>query len=177
MVAERRTHRRHPRRPTPNDRDQPVTAVAPAFQVALWRPTGDGWLAQFTRFALVGGSSNALYALVFLFLTGYGSFVANRVGVTVSTVLANELHRRHTFRAADRVHWFAAQWEAGSLALVGLLLSSLALALLHLFVPAATGMTQALLVIAASAVIGGLRFLALRGWVFAPAGKRRDTVR
>jgi hypothetical protein len=38
-------------------------------------------------------------------------------------------------------------------------------------------MTQALLVIAASAVIGGLRFLALRGWVFAPAGKRRDTVR
>jgi putative flippase GtrA len=154
-----------------------VTAVAPAFQVALWRPTGDGWLAQFTRFALVGGSSNALYALVFLFLTGYGSFVANTVGVTVSTVLANELHRRHTFRAADRVHWFAAQWEAGSLALVGLLLSSLALALLHLFVPAATGMTQALLVIAASAVIGGLRFLALRGWVFAPAGKRRDTVR
>lgn len=154
MVAERRTHRRHPRRPTPNDRDQPVTAGAPAFQVALWRRTGDGWLAQFT-----------------------GSFVANTVGVTASTVLANELHRRHTFRAADRVHWFAAQWEAGSLALVGLLLSSLALALLHLFVPAATGMTQALLVIAPSAVIGGLRFLALRGWVFAPAGKRRDMVR
>ena len=167
MVAERRAHRRHPRRPTPDDRDQPVTAVAPPFRVALWRPTGDGWLAQFARFAFVGGSSNALYALVFLFLTGYGSFVANTVGVTVSTVLANELHRRHTFRAADRVHWFAAQWEAGSLAL----------ALLHLLVPAATGMTQALLVIAASAVIGGLRFLALRGWVFAPAGKRRDTVR
>ncbi|WP_084721708.1 GtrA family protein [Rhodococcus marinonascens] len=145
-------------------------------RVDLWRLSGDGWLAQLTRFALVGGSSNALYALAFLFLTGHGYFVANTVGVTASTVLANELHRRLTFRAAGRVHWFAAQWEGGTLALLGLLLSSLVLALLHLFIPTATGIVQALLVIATSAAIGGLRFLALRGWVFAPADQPRDTV-
>lgn len=154
----------------PSPADAPGRSLV-RLRTIQWRPTGDGWLAQLTRFALVGGSSNVLYALTFVFLTGYGSFVANTVGVTASTVLANELHRRHTFRAADRVRWLAAQWEAGSLALVGLLLSSLTLALLHMFVPTATRTAQALLVIATSAVIGGLRFLALRRWVFALRAK------
>jgi len=127
---------------------------------------GDGWVAQLTRFALVGGSSNVLYALSFVVLDAYGTFLANAVGVATSTMLANELHRRRTFRAADRVPWFAAQWEGGALALLGLLASSLALALLHFFFPGATGLVSIALVIGVSAVVGGLRFVALRGWVF-----------
>ncbi|CAM2778752.1 GtrA family protein [Prescottella defluvii] len=131
---------------------------------------GDGWAAQLTRFALVGGSSNVLYALSFLALDAYGTLMANAVGVATSTVLANELHRRRTFRAADRVPWFAAQWEGGALALLGLVISSLVLAMLHFFFPDVSGLVSIALVIAVSGVVGGLRFIALRGWVFG----RRD---
>ncbi|QBJ97497.1 GtrA family protein [Rhodococcus sp. ABRD24] len=127
---------------------------------------GDGWVAQLTRFALVGGSSNVLYALSFVALDAYGTFVANAVGVGLSTMLANELHRRRTFRAADRVRWFVAQWEGGALALLGLVLSSLTLTALHFFFPDTTDAVAIALVIAVSALTGGLRFLALRGWVF-----------
>ncbi|WP_305094150.1 GtrA family protein [Prescottella sp. R16] len=127
---------------------------------------GDGWAAQLTRFALVGGSSNVLYALAFVVLDAYGPFLANAIGVVTSTALANELHRRRTFRAADRVPWFAAQWEGGALALLGLIASSCTLALVRFFFPDASGLLSISLVIAVSAVVGGLRFLALRGWVF-----------
>ncbi|MDH6281027.1 GtrA family protein [Prescottella agglutinans] len=127
---------------------------------------GDGWFAQLTRFALVGGSSNVVYALSFVALDAYGTLLANAVGVATSTVLANELHRRRTFRAADRVRWFAAQWEGGALALLGLIVSTLALALLGFFFPDASGLVSIALVIAVSGVVGGLRFVALRGWVF-----------
>ncbi|WP_137723471.1 GtrA family protein [Prescottella subtropica] len=127
---------------------------------------GDGWTAQLTRFALVGGSSNAVYALTFVVLDTYGTFLANAVGVATSTVLANELHRRRTFRAAARVPWFTAQWEGGALALLGLVASSCVLALLSFFFPDASDLLSIGLVIAVSAVVGGLRFLVLRGWVF-----------
>ncbi|MCL2533719.1 MAG: GtrA family protein [Nocardiaceae bacterium] len=136
------------------------------MSVLARRLGGDGWFAQLTRFAVVGGSSNVVYALSFLLLDAYGTLLANAVGVATSTVLANELHRRRTFRAADRVPWFAAQWEGGALALLGLIVSSLALAGLHFFFPDATGLMSITLVIAVSAVVGGLRFVALRGWVF-----------
>lgn len=127
---------------------------------------GDGWLAQLTRFALVGGSSNVVYALSFIVLDAYGTLLANAVGVTTSTMLANELHRRRTFRAANRVRWFAAQWEGGALALLGLVISSLVLSALHFFFPDAGELVSIALVIAVSGVVGGLRFIALRGWWF-----------
>ncbi len=73
---------------------------------------GDGAFAQLVRFALVGGASNILYFAAFLALRGDGALVANAVGAVLSTILANELHRRLTFHAADRVNWFTAQWEA-----------------------------------------------------------------
>ncbi|GAA4481495.1 hypothetical protein GCM10023094_29740 [Rhodococcus olei] len=127
---------------------------------------GDGVVAQFGRFVLVGGSSNVVYALVFLVLHSTGIFAANVGGVLASTVLANELHRRITFHASARVHWFPAQWEAGGVAIIGLLLSTVSLAVLEAWFPAAGGVVQAVLVVAVSAVVGLLRFLALRGWVF-----------
>lgn len=133
------------------------------------RLRGEGAAAQFARFVLVGGSSNIVYAALFLMLRGQGSLIANVGGVAVSTVLANELHRRLTFNAAERVDWLSAQWEAGGLALVGLAVSSTALALLDLWFPSAPGVVQAILVIAVSALVGVLRFLALRGWVFSVA--------
>lgn len=127
---------------------------------------GDGALAQLIRFALVGGLSNVAYVLLFLSLHGEGPQLANVAGSIVSTALANELHRRLTFHASDRVGWFAAQWEGGGLAVVGLMLTALALAGISHVLPGVGGVAQAASVIAVSAVVGGMRFLALRGWVF-----------
>lgn len=154
--------------------DQGMRRAAAPRRVGSSRLGSDGWLAQLTRFALVGGSSNVLYVLAFVVLRSEGTFAANIIGVVLSTVLANELHRRLTFHAADRVHWFDAQWEGGALAVLGLVLSSIVIALAHVFVPSASALTQASLVIVASAVAGGVRFLFMRGWVFAADGRSSD---
>lgn len=127
---------------------------------------GESATAQFVRFVVVGASSNALYAALFVALATFGSFVANIVGIAASTVLANELHRRHTFHAAERVGWFQTQWEAGGLALVGLALGTAALAAVHVLFPGSSALVQIVAVVAVSAATGALRFLALRGWVF-----------
>lgn len=130
------------------------------------RMLGESVLAQFTRFVIVGVSSNGVYALLFVALASLGSFTANLAGVAASTVLANELHRRHTFHAAGRVGWFQTQWEAGGLALIGLGLSTASLAAMHVLFPGAAAYTQVVVVIAVSGLFGAARFLALRGWVF-----------
>nr|WP_280250075.1 GtrA family protein [Nocardia abscessus] len=127
---------------------------------------GDHAFAQLIRFALVGGSSNIAYVLLFTAMNGAGPLVANIAGSIVSTVIANELHRQLTFRAAGRVDWFTAQWEGGGLALLGLLITTVALAGLDFWAPGLGEVTQASAVIAIMAAVGGMRFLALRGFVF-----------
>ncbi|MDG3010053.1 GtrA family protein [Rhodococcus sp. D2-41] len=130
------------------------------------RFVGDGALAQLIRFALVGGASNILYIGAFALAGLWGTSVANLIGVVISSAAANELHRRLTFRAADRVGWVAAQFEGGTLALVALAMSSVTLFVLHRALPGLGGIDQALLVIAVSGIAGLVRFVALRGWVF-----------
>ncbi|WP_431950872.1 GtrA family protein [Nocardia lijiangensis] len=127
---------------------------------------GDHAFAQLIRFALVGGSSNIAYVLLFMAMHGIGPLVANIAGSIVSTAIANELHRQLTFRAAGRVGWFTAQWEGGGLALLGLGISTAALAGLDFWAPSLGEAAQAGAVIAIMAAVGGLRFLALRGLVF-----------
>ncbi len=127
---------------------------------------GDHAFAQLIRFALVGGFSNIAYALLFMTMNGIGPLVANVAGSIVSTVIANELHRQLTFNAAGRVGWFTAQWEGGGLALIGLLISTAALAGLQFWTPGLGEIAQTGAVIAVMAAIGGARFVALRGFVF-----------
>ncbi|MFI6868435.1 GtrA family protein [Nocardia sp. NPDC050406] len=127
---------------------------------------GDHVLAQLIRFALVGGASNIAYVLLFMALHATGPLVANIAGSLVSTMIANELHRQLTFRAAGRVGWFTAQWEGGGLALIGLAISTAALAGLEFWAPGLGGSAQAGAVLLVMAAVGGLRFLALRGFVF-----------
>ncbi|WP_405485791.1 GtrA family protein [Nocardia sp. NBC_00511] len=127
---------------------------------------GDHVVAQLIRFALVGGASNIAYVLLFTTMTAVGPLIANIAGSIVSTAIANELHRQLTFRATDQVSWFAAQWEGGGLALIGLAISTAALAALEFWAPGLTETAEAAAVIAVMAAVGGLRFLALRGFVF-----------
>ncbi len=128
---------------------------------------GDHALAQLIRFALVGGVSNIAYVLLFMAANGIGPLIANIAGSLVSTAIANELHRRLTFRAAGRVGWCTAQWEGGGLALLGLVISTAALAALDRWAPGLGEIAQAAAALVVMATVGGLRFLALRGFVFA----------
>ncbi|MGY1801841.1 GtrA family protein [Blastococcus sp. SYSU D00922] len=124
-------------------------------------------LGQFLRFVLVGGSSTAVYALLFLGLQGFGYLTAHIVATVVSTVLANEMHRRLTFRADERVGWLAAQIEAGGVSLFGLVTTSIALGWLDSAVGSAHPVLQISLVAAVTGLIGLIRFAALR-WIFRP---------
>ncbi|WP_448626629.1 GtrA family protein [Geodermatophilus sp. URMC 64] len=126
----------------------------------------DDAVAQFARFVLVGGASSAVYALLFVALADLGDQPANLVGAIASSVLANELHRRLTFRAGGRVSWFTAQWEGGGLALAGMAATTMALAWLDAVSDDASTLLGIALVGAVTGAVGLLRFVALR-WVFA----------
>jgi putative flippase GtrA len=127
----------------------------------------DDTVAQFARFVLVGATSTAVYAVLFIALGGLGYLPAN-VGATVaSSILANELHRRLTFRADERVGFWTAQVEAGGVSLFGLVATSVALGWLDATVGSAPVLLQLSLVAAVTAVIGLMRFVALR-WIFRP---------
>jgi putative flippase GtrA len=129
----------------------------------------DDVVAQFGRFVIVGGAATLVYGLVFLALSGFGYLPANLAGSLASTVLANELHRRLTFRAEDRVSWLSAQIEAGGVALVGLLATSAALGWVHSSADSVPAGLEIALVAAVTGGIGLVRFVTLR-WIFRPTG-------
>ncbi len=122
-------------------------------------------IGQFVRFVAVGGTSMLLYGVVLWLLQGLGTQPANLVGSLASTVLANELHRRLTFHAEDRVGWFTAQWEAGGVTVVGLVATSATLGWLDTTAAGQQVALQITAVVLVTAIVGLLRFVALR-WIF-----------
>lgn len=145
----------------------PAQRVRETVDPVLARLRRDDVLAQFVRFVLVGGSTTVVYALFFFSLRHYGYLPAHLVATAASTVLANELHRRLTFRAEDRVSWLAAQWEAGGVTVIGLVATSTALGWLEPTTGSAHPILQVSVVVTVTALIGVLRFVALR-WIFRP---------
>ncbi|WNV75304.1 GtrA family protein [Geodermatophilus sp. DSM 44513] len=131
------------------------------------RLRGEDTVAQFARFVLVGGSTTLVYAALFVALEGFGYLPAHVVATAASTVLANEMHRRLTFHAGERVTWLTAQLEAGGVTVIGLLLSSAALGVLDSLAPDAGVVTQVALVVTVTGLVGLMRFIALR-WLFRP---------
>lgn len=125
----------------------------------------DDTLAQFARFVLVGGSTTLVYALFFIPLEGQGYLVAHLVATAASTVLANEMHRRLTFHAENRVGWFTAQWEASTVAAIGLVATSATLGWVNTTAAEGDVTFQITAVVTVTAIIGLLRFIALR-WIF-----------
>jgi putative flippase GtrA len=127
----------------------------------------DGVFGQFSRFVFVGGLSSAVYALLYVLLNGFGDVPANVMGSVVSSMMANELHRRVSFHAGQHVTFLAAQWEGGALALAGMIATSLALSWFNAVSSDPSVLTEILVIGAVTATIGTLRFIALR-WVFRP---------
>ena len=145
---------------------RPPAAPDRAGELAAWVRSDDGW-AQFLRFVLVGGTSTALYALLYISLSDLGYLPAHLISTVITTILVNETHRRLTFHAEGRVSWLTAQWEAGSVAVIGLVCTSAALTWLDSAAGSAPIWLQIGLVATVTAVIGMLRFIALR-WIFRP---------
>jgi putative flippase GtrA len=143
-----------------------TTGVRSASVRLLDRLRRDDATAQFGRFVLVGGISSLLYALVFLASRGLGDQPANVIGAVLSSMLANELHRRLTFHADGRISWFTAQWEGGGLALVGIIATGLALGWLDDATDFDGSAARLLLVGVVTGAVGLVRFAALR-WFFA----------
>ena len=148
------------------------------WQVALCgtraRLHGDDPAAQLVRFVTVGVISSLVYFSVFLLLRPLGIQLANLTGAVVSSVLANELHRRLTFHAEGRIGWWTAQWEGGGLAAAGLVATATALALLEPVVSDAWW-AQVLLIGAVTGAVGSVRFVVLRLWVFSTHARRTTT--
>jgi putative flippase GtrA len=142
------------------------TALRRAGRGVVRRLSGDEALAQFGRFVLVGGISSLLYALLFVLFDGVGDLPANAIGSIASSALANEMHRRLTFRADGRISWFTAQWEGGGLTIVGMVATSLALAGVDALLGDVTVLWELVLVGVVTGGIGLVRFAALR-WLFA----------
>lgn len=149
----------------------PRVRLTAALHHAVSWLSGQAALAQLVRFATVGAISSAAYALVFLAGAAGGDLLANLLGVLVSTALANELHRRLTFHAGHQVSWQAAQYRGGSLAVVGVVATSLGLLVLDQIAPSAPWLVQIATVAAITAAMGLARFFALRVWVF-PSARR-----
>ncbi|WP_250004615.1 GtrA family protein [Actinoplanes sp. M2I2] len=153
-----------------------ATAVLPALSAPGARPgdrpvstawlRSDAVMAQLLRFAATGGITSLLQFGVFFLLFGVGEQVANLAGVVLSSMLANEMHRRLTFRAGGRISWSTAQWEGGGLSAAALAASSLALALLG-DVVGDDWRSGMLLIAGVNAMVGLTRFVLLRLWVFA----------
>jgi len=137
-----------------------------ASQLAA-RVREDDGPAQFARFVLVGVTSTVVYAALFVVLQRFGYLPAHLAATVASSILANEMHRRLTFRAEDRVSWFSAQWEAGGVTVIGLVATSTALRWLDSVAHTAPPIVQVGVVATVTAAIGVMRFIALR-WIFRP---------
>jgi len=158
------------------DVPDPARAAGAAIDAIRRRLTGEGTVAQLTRFAGVGLISSVLYAVTFLTFGSLGSLAANLLGMVTSTLLANELHRRLTFNASAAVGWVRAQLHGGGLAVVGLLATSVSLLALQAAAPNAGWFVQVLLIGAVTGAIGLVRFAALRAWVFTAARRARTSL-
>jgi putative flippase GtrA len=142
-------------------------AVGDAVDSVVARVRAKDTIGQFARFVLVGASTTLVYALLFAALQRLGYLTAHVAATAVSTLLANEMHRRLTFRAGERVHWLTAQLEAGGVTVIGLLLTSTALGVLNSLVPDVGVPVQVALVVTVTGLVGLMRFIALR-WLFRP---------
>ena len=142
-------------------------AVGDAVDGVVVRVRAEDTIGQLARFVLVGAWTTFVYALLFAALQRLGYLTAHVAATAVSTLLANEMHRRLTFHAGERVHWLTAQIEAGGVTVIGLLLTSTALGVLNSLVPDAGVPVQVALVVTVTGLVGLMRFIALR-WLFRP---------
>ncbi|MEW1912734.1 dolichyl-phosphate beta-glucosyltransferase [Kitasatospora sp. NPDC085895] len=135
-------------------------------------PPGLGW--QLASFAVVGTVSTLAYVLLYLGMRQLvPALAANFLALAVTAVFNTAANRRFTFGVTGRRDALKHQIEGGIAFVIGLVLSSGAIALLGAAAPAAGHSAELAALVAANALATLVRFVLLRVWVFNPRRARR----
>ncbi|MFG2819546.1 glycosyltransferase [Kitasatospora sp. NPDC048365] len=135
-------------------------------------PPGLGW--QLASFAVIGTLSTLAYVLLYLGLRQVvPALLANAFALGVTAVFNTAANRRFTFGVTGPRDALKHQVEGGIAFVIGLVLSSGAIALLHAVRPDAGHSAELAALIGANALATLVRFLLLRVWVFNPRRARR----
>ncbi|WP_052069673.1 GtrA family protein [Streptacidiphilus albus] len=125
--------------------------------------------SQLPVFAVIGVLSTLLYlGLYVLARLVVGEQTGNLIALALSAVANTAANRRFTFGVTGRESALRHQLQGGVAFLIGLGLSSGALALLHHWDARPSRMVELGALIVANVLATLLRFLLLRAWVFKP---------
>jgi putative flippase GtrA len=128
-----------------------------------------GLFRQLVRFAAIGLFSTAAYLLLFLSAhPALGAQGANLLALSVTAVGNTAANRRLTFGISGRRHRGRHQLQGLAVFVLGLALTSGALAALHAAQPTPHRALELSALIVANLAATALRFVLLRGWVFRP---------
>ncbi len=133
-------------------------------------PLSAGLLGQMLRFGVIGAASTAAYLLLFVALRGFtGSQTANLLALLATAVANTAANRRLTFGVRGRRDAAKHQGQGLVVFVVGLGLTSGALAALSVLSSAPTRWVELSVLVVANLVATLVRFLLLRRWVFGRA--------
>ena len=126
-----------------------------------------GMTRQVIRFAAIGIVSTLVYLLLFVLLRGVaGAQLANFLALALTAIGNTAANRRLTFGIRGREDAVRHQFQGFGIFLLGVVITSGSLALLHLSNPEPSSMIEISVLVAANLVATAVRFLLLRGWVF-----------
>ena len=126
-----------------------------------------GMTKQIVRFAAIGALSTLAYLLLFLVLhPAMGAQPANFLALALTAVANTAANRRFTFGVRERAGAARHQLQGFGVFLLGLAITSGALALLQATAPSAGRLLEVSVLVAANLVATVLRFLLMRGWIF-----------
>ncbi len=126
-----------------------------------------GTTRQVVRFAAIGVLSTLAYLVLYLMLRSFaGAQVANLVALALTAIGNTAGNRRVTFGIRGRAGAVRHQFQGFGIFLLGLAITSGALALLHLSDPDPGNLQEIGVLVAANLVATTVRFVLLRGWVF-----------
>ena len=151
---------------------EPLGARLEALRRTSRRP--HGLLRQALRFAAVGVASTLAYVVLYLLMRngGVGAQAANAVALVVTAVANTAANRRLTFGVRGRRDWMRHQMQGFFVFVVGLVLTSGSLVALHAATATPPRAVEVAVLVVANAAATLVRFVLLRGWVFAAARTR-----
>lgn len=128
-----------------------------------------GMARQLPAFAVIGAISTIAQLVLFVLLRlVMGPLWANAVSLVITTIGNTAANRRFTFGVTGARRALRHQVEGGLAFLLGLILSTGGLALLHDVVPGASRAVEVAALVTANAAATLVRFLLMRVWIFHP---------
>jgi putative flippase GtrA len=133
-----------------------------------------GMRRQLPSFAIIGVASTLAYLALYLVLRQLApAVIANGLALFATAIANTAANRRFTFGVTGSRDALKHQVEGGIAFLIGLLLSTLTLAVTGLADPGASHLVELGALVGANALSTVVRFLLMRVWVFNPARSRR----